>query len=155
MEGMDHKSKPGPGSQARQIGFGDPPQSHKFPIGNPVKRGRVLRAADVIPPFGKNVPPPEDVGDIPSYDLAENILAEQRQAAGQRRRGPGAGGGTKTDDRRPATEGAAVLRSLSSVLRDPAAPDLPDIQRVVAEIVARDIERLCRRPDRSSRVQLS
>lgn len=142
MEGMDHKSKPGS-------------QSHKFPIGNPVKRGRVLRAADVIPPFGKNVQPREDGVEIPSYDLAENILAEQRQAAGQRRRGPGASGGTKTDDRRPTTEGGAVLRSLSSVFRDPAAPDLPELQRVVAEIVARDIERLCRRPDRSPCVRLS
>jgi hypothetical protein len=134
---MDHHSKPGP-------------QSRKFPVGNPTKRGKVLRAADVIPPFTANTQPPEDGLEIPSYDLAENILAEQRQAAGRRRRGPGEGGGTKTDDRRQTTEGGAVLRSLSSVLRDPAAQDLLELQRVVAEIVARDIERLCRRPERSS-----
>ena len=134
---MDHNSKPGS-------------PSHKFPLGNPTKRGRVLRAVDVIPPFGKGAQPPEDGLEIPSYDLAENILAEQRQAAGRRRRGPGEGGGTTTDDRRQTTEGGAVLRSLSSVLRDPASQDLLELQRVVAEIVARDIDRLCRKPDRLS-----
>jgi hypothetical protein len=80
--------------------------------------------------------------EIPSYDLAENILAEQRRAAGRRRRGPGEGGGQKTED-------GGQSRRPFSVVRRPEE-DLLELQRVVAEIVARDIERLCRKPDRLS-----
>jgi hypothetical protein len=144
------------------------------------KRTRVLRAADVIPPFDKcvrpadngrteaqppQVPPPQandhedgpegccvpgpnglsarpvpaDAG-IPVYDLAANILAEQRRAAGRRRRKPG----------RTEQQPVASFRSVGA--RVPvaglASQDLLELQRIVAEIVARDIDRLCRRPDR-------
>ncbi len=104
---------------------------------------------DVIPPFDKNAQPLEDGVEIPSYDLAENILAEQRRAAGQRRRGPGRVGAG------PCACPPVLGQSQGSALADLASQDLLELQRVVAEIVARDIERLCRRPDRSSRVQLS
>jgi len=76
--------------------------------------------------------------EIPSYDLAENILAEQRRAAGRRRRGPG-----RVEDEPVAV--APVGATHASPVQD-----LPELQRVVAEIVARDIERLCRGPDRLS-----
>jgi hypothetical protein len=140
------------------------------------KRVRVLRATDVMPPFdsapapadagGTEPEPPEPAtpqsvqadaddrsdnpggeapadtdrteGDVPQYDLAENILAEQRRVASRRRRAPS----------QPHEE--------PQVLHEPKAAepsaielpceDLPELQRVVAEIVARDIERLCRRP---------
>ena len=130
MEEMDHRSTPGA-------------QSRKFPAGNPTKRGRVLRATDVIPPFNQNAQPPQDGAEIPSYDLAENILAEQRRAAGRRRRGPG----------RVEPEPAG----LAPVGATHASPvqDLSELQHVVAEIVARDIERLCRRPERPACVALS
>ncbi|MCL5282036.1 MAG: hypothetical protein M1376_19260 [Planctomycetes bacterium] len=98
--------------------------------------------ADVIPPFTANAQPPEDGLEIPSYDLAENILAEQRQAAGRRRRGPGQTGAD------PCACSAAVVQPRGVAPADPVSQDLRDLQRVVAEIVARDIERLCRRPDR-------
>jgi hypothetical protein len=144
---------------------------------NRPKRSRVLRAADVIPPFDKCIPPVDDgaterepsppmpcgtrdneggsegyfaagaadlaaeplSGDaveIPEYDLAENILAEQRRAAGRRRRGPGR-----------VEESVASLRGSGMRLSVPdlASPDLQELQRMVAEIVAGDIERLCRR----------
>ncbi len=128
---MDHSSKPGS-------------QSRKFPVGNPTKRGGVLRAADVIPPFTANTQPPEDGLEIPSYDLAQNILAEQRQAAGQRRRGPGQAGAD------PCARSDAAGQPRGAAPADLASQDLRDLQRVVAEIVARDIERLCRKPDRLS-----
>ena len=147
------------------------------------KRTRVLRAADVIPPFEKNVEPPGEgragterrrlvspepsearqdvtgslavaVGptgtalesaerrpegtEIPSYDLAANILAEQRRVASRRRRAPG-----PPDDK-------PVLSRAGLGPKVPTPPSPPqtvtELQRVVAEIVARDIERLCRRP---------
>jgi hypothetical protein len=139
------------------------------------KRIRILRATDVIPPFGKSVPPsdngeagmeqpqvmssqtgddgvtagplPTGAGEVPAYDLAENILAEQRRAAGRRRRGPG----------RAEPEPAAVLKrpAVKVSVPDLASQGLLELQRIVAEIVASDIERLCRRPDRSALVVCS
>jgi hypothetical protein len=142
VEEMDHKSKPSP-------------PSHRFPIGNPTKRGRVLRAVDVIPPFDKDAQRPEDGVGIPSYDLAENILAEQRQAAGRRRRGPSHAGagpcacpGAVGQPRGRVPKREEIAFGVPVAPADLASPDLRELQRVVAEIVARDIERLCRRPDR-------
>jgi len=139
------------------------------------KRTRVLRATDVIPPFGKSTPPsangeadvelprvmssqtgdgavtagplPTGDGEVPAYDLAENILAEQRRAAGRRRRGPS----------RTEPEPAAVLARPGAKVSVPdlASQGLPELRRIVAEIVARDIERLCHRPDRSALVVCS
>lgn len=123
MDGTDHKDRP--------------------------KRGRVLRATDVIPPFDKNAQPPEDGVEIPSYDLAENILAEQRRAAARRRRGPG------RVDEEPVASAHAGAKDLSPLPSRIASQDLLELQRVVAEIVARDIERLCRKPDRSASIRLS
>ncbi len=142
------------------------------------KRTRVLRAADVMPPFGKPreetdcepsdqaVPQSGDgdhrvdentaaepiadnasgpdagvspavEGEIPTYDLAENILAEQRRVAAGRRRAPSqaqqeAIAVPSSDDRGPS-------------LDDGFSEELPELQRIVAEIVAKDIDRLCRR----------
>lgn len=162
MDEVNHKSKPGP--QTREAAFG-----------NPTKRIRVLRATDVIPPFGKSTPPsdtgeagveqppvrssrmddgavtagPLPIGndEVPAYDLAENILAEQRRAAGRRRRRPG----------RTEPEPVAVLKRpvVKVSVPDLASQGLLELQRIVAEIVASDIERLCRRPDRSALVVYS
>jgi hypothetical protein len=83
--------------------------------------------------------PAEDV-EVPAYDLAENILAEQRRVAGRRRRGPG-----RAENMPAATPRGAGGR-LATL--DLPTQDLLELQRIVAEIVARDIERLCRRPKR-------
>ena len=149
------------------------------------RRMRVLRAADVIPPFDKNTeltdadPASADCGlaiadsprkgdsqheappraesairnpqsaipgssaeavEIPSYDLAANILADQRRVASRRRRAPG-----QTDDKPTDSRRASGVRTSTD---EPRPSDLPELQRIVAEIVARDIERLCRRPNR-------
>ena len=145
-------------------------------------RGRVMRAADVMPPFRQRVPAPnegdapsrppgcavakqggngdeakapavEDANsagnglptsteapamfvEIPKFDLAENILAEQRRTAARRRRAPGKGDGEslvsadQTGPRLPDPE--------------PSTHDLFELQQIVAQIVARDIERLCK-----------
>ena len=134
------------------------------------KRTRVLRATDIIPPFDR-IPAPADagegeselpepsqsvaqtgglgaegaeiagqeMGDLPRYDLAENILAEQRRVASRRRRAPS-----------HAVEAPTVrgeLRTAEPSILELPSEDLPELQRIVAEIVARDIERLCRRPN--------
>ncbi len=137
------------------------------------KRARVLRATDIIPPFD-NVPAPAEpaqqepdaavenewpedstgdepspdgesspdaaADDIPKYDLAENILAEQRRVAARRRRRTP----SQPQEELPAQP---ELRSAEPIPADLPSEDLPELQRVVAEIVARDIERLCRRSD--------
>lgn len=136
-----------------------------------LKRTRVLRATDIIPPFdsipamadvGECVPEPSatvegddrpaDVGEegtrnaeqaeggVPRYDLAENILAEQRRVASRRRRAP-------SPTQQELSEGSPEPpRAEPSAIELPSE-DLPELQRIVAEIVARDIERLCRRPN--------
>jgi hypothetical protein len=140
------------------------------------KRIRVLRARDVIPPFDRCVPPadqseieaglpqaepvratdgegclvpadapgvteplPVDDGQIPAYDLAENILAEQRRVAGRRRRR------LSRAEEPVVSPGETATRT---TIPDLGSQDLLELQRIVAEIVARDIERLCRKPDR-------
>jgi hypothetical protein len=74
--------------------------------------------------------------EIPSYDLATNILAEQRRVASRRRRAP-----SQVDDPPVGSPAASVARV--SVVEFPAQ-NLVELQQTVAEIVARDIERLCR-----------
>jgi len=141
---------------------------------------RVLRAADVIPPFGEDgsqvnesqepVPaqtrppqPPEPerkarrvqepksndgsvslekqpptAPEIPMFDLAENILAEHRRTAARRRKAP---------SQTPAEPAIHPARpAVKTHVVEPPSPGLLDLQRVVAEIVARDIERLCKKP---------
>ena len=131
------------------------------------RRGQPLRAMDVIPPFDKNAQSPEDGVEVPSYDLAENILAEQRRAAGRRRRGPGRVGaepaapapagatGPQVHDAAFGTSSPTQNFALGAPRRASSVPDMLELRRVVAEIVARDIERLCRRPDRPAYVGLS
>ena len=151
---------------------------------------RVLRAADVIPPYNQDpsranepengsdeptlgqarLQPPKrdrlgaglkpastvaqeagtDAGDgnstkhraaapeIPTFDLAENILAEHRQAAARRRKAPSQMSAEPvTRPERPAVIAHVV---------EPPSQGLCELQQVVAEIVARDIQRLCRQP---------
>jgi len=129
------------------------------------KRMRVLRAADVMPPFDKLPDGAAETGgsdgvdgglaaeatpdaglsqagdvEVPVYDLAENILAEQRRVAARRRRSPS----QAQVERVAVPQSDGVRPSFAELPSD----DLPELQRIVAEIVARDIDRLCRRPAR-------
>ena len=93
----------------------------------------VLRAKDIIPgaanPAGKG----EGVSntDIPRFDLAEDIMAEHRRLTTVRRKGPGGP--------EPVNLGVRSSQSIHSFsegfndIRDP----------IIADIVTRDIERLC------------
>lgn len=131
------------------------------------QRKRVLRARDVIPPFDRSILPSDDgaadaeslvarpaprehpvradagatprslpieAGQIPTYDLAENILAEQRRVAARRRRAPG-----RMEEISVAPIHGIIARPS---IPENASQDLLELQRIVAEIVARDIERL-------------
>ncbi|MCK4294280.1 MAG: hypothetical protein KAY65_13860 [Planctomycetes bacterium] len=72
-------------------------------------------------------------GEIPKFDLGEQILAEQRKITAVKRKGPGKKG--KEPVKEPEVE------PIGPAAR--SAPELSEHEQVIAEIVARDIERLC------------
>jgi hypothetical protein len=125
-------------------------------------KGDVLRAEDIIPAKGgskktktakkktssskkgagpaKDMPAePTDKGqkesEIPKFDLAEQILAEQRKVASARRKGPG----KTVEPARKEQEAEPV-----DYLGEQPTPMALERQQIIADIVARDIERLCR-----------
>ena len=108
----------------------------------------ILRARDVMPPYKKidaedkshnqtegraaeAVEAQRGKGEIPRFDLAEEIMAEQRKISAIRRKAPGKTIETQKEERVGYTIGQPI-------------PAQPYQQQVIAEIVARDIERLCR-----------
>ena len=111
----------------------------------------VLRAKDIIPgasnPAGKG----EGVSnaDIPRFDLAEDIMAEHRRLTAVRRKGPDSPAPVNLTPSpapsaclRKQTEGAVAVRSSQS--RHSFSEGFNDISDpIIADIVTRDIERLC------------
>ncbi len=87
-------------------------------------------------------------GEIPKFDLAEQIMAEQRKITAIRRKAPG-----KTK-RLPSQDGAAGKKTKAPDLQSqaqltgytikPPPPTLSEQEQIIAEIVARDIEIFCR-----------
>jgi len=77
----------------------------------------------------------QEANEIPKFDLAEQIMAEQRKITAIRRKAPGKK--TKTPDQRPR------IQSTGYAIKQPP-PTLPEHERIIAEIVARDIEKLYR-----------
>ncbi|HPC96591.1 MAG TPA: hypothetical protein PLU87_16705 [Sedimentisphaerales bacterium] len=144
---------------------------------------RVLRAMDVIPPFGDDSgngspagepvsglaarpriqpwtrPQPrmaaptesdassgseETAKHIPTLDLGEKILAEQRRMTARKRRAPGS---SHIDSGAVQPPSVAAPRPPRAV--EPSAQDALQLEQLVAEIVARDIDRLCSGPART------
>jgi hypothetical protein len=107
----------------------------------------VIRAQDIVPPYNKeksreqSLPTTEsadevlNTSEIPKFDLAEQIMAEQRKVTSIRRKAPGKK--TKAPDVRPRIQstGGAIKRPVRT---------LPEKELIIAEIVARDIEKLYR-----------
>ena len=69
-------------------------------------------------------------GYIPKFDLAEQIMSRQRRETATRRTGPGV---KKPTVQHTGVAGSAIFGQV---------PLLAEQQKIVAEIVARDIERL-------------
>ncbi len=109
-------------------------------------KGRDAVAADSEERAVVAEPLSADPAEIPKYDLAEHILAEQRRVASRRRRGPGQ---SQEAPAAPREEPAARVAGL-----EPSPQDLAELQRIVAETVARDIARLCKGPDRQPQAGL-
>jgi len=103
-------------------------------------RRPILRAKDIIPgaagPAGKG----DGVSntDIPRFDLAEDIMAEQRRLTAVRRKGP--------DSPVPANflnQPAVVVVRQSQSIRSFSEGFNYISDPIIADIVTRDIERLC------------
>jgi len=99
-----------------------------------------------------------EANEIPRFDLSEQIMAEQRKITAIRRKAPGkpqrlpslapavtrvqaqdgaAGKKTKAPDHQPQAQ------STGYTIKQPP-PTLSEQEQIIAEIVARDIEKLCR-----------
>ena len=76
----------------------------------------------------------QKVNEIPKFDLAEQIMAEQRKITAIRRKAPGQK--TKAPDRRP--------RIVSTGYAVEPLREFSEKELIIAEIVARDIEKLYR-----------
>lgn len=134
----------------------------------PAQAGGVLRAKDIIPPYDGDVAKAEDVRKagqapsakdkpattgkpgqeqraIPKFDLAEEIMAEQRKSTARRRR-------------RPTVSAREALSRIEAISRQPQAkpvssaigppsPIVSEQEQIIAEIVARDIEKFRQRRD--------
>lgn len=137
--------------------------NHKEQVDN-ISEGKkdVLRARDIMPPYGKaseettkaadaveqkeetETPREEETqrssaaqrkSDVPRFDLAEQILAEQRKISAIKRKAPM----KRVEALRPAVEVGPAHYAVR-----PPAPRQAYQQQIIVEIVARDIERLCR-----------
>ena len=99
------------------------------------------RLADAAPIPAEKEKPAESVStqqektEIPRFDLAEEIMAEQRKITAIRRRAPGKKFEAQLERLQPKPVDYTIERS---ILRQPQQ------DRIITEIVARDIERLCR-----------
>jgi UDP-N-acetylenolpyruvoylglucosamine reductase len=97
----------------------------------------VLRAENILSPYNKEKSSEQDLPatEIPKFDLAEQIMAEQRKVTAIRRKAPGKK--TKTSDSQPRTQ------STGCTFKQPAPTSL-EKGIIIADIVARDIEQLYR-----------
>jgi hypothetical protein len=95
---------------------------------------------------GKNEPHPpaeqrtsleteQQTSEIPKFDLAEEIMVEQRRITATRRKAPGEKDGDHRQEREAESAGYAIGQP---------SPALSEQEQIIAEIVARDIKRLCR-----------
>ena len=136
--------------------------------GRKKKGDDVLRAGDMVPPYGDEGGVPKKKGgrqkpsasketgknrgakskpakaagavskasEIPQLDLDKQILAEQRKVTSGKRRGPG-------NKSKSPTASAETAAPPSRAALQPGT-ELAERDPVIAEIVARDIERFCR-----------
>ena len=106
--------------------------THKLP-----RRPDILRAKDIIPGANRPASAEQNVGkiDIPRFDLAEDIMAEQRRLTAVRRKGP------STEDTRHKIEDIRPSAFVSSASFSQSYTSQWD--PIIVSIVAKDIERLC------------
>lgn len=108
------------------------------PSVSPADRSGAKVPSEVV--ASAEVPFPACGEDIPTLDLGEKILAEQRRVSARKRKGPGASAPEPEPESSECSE-EPLLEMAGPV--QTAADDVVRLQQIVAEIVARDIQRLC------------
>ncbi len=112
------------------------------------KKTREDTSSTPIETTDSKAPPPslaeQEKTEIPRFDLAEEIMAEQRKITAIRRKAPG----KKTK----AQEAELQAGPVGYTVEQPT-PGQSEQTRIIAEIVTRDIERLCRGDTLGSRGQ--
>ena len=110
---------------------------------NGKSEGDILRAGDILPPYRKKTPKqpaPQKPGqggeksEIPRFDLSEDIMAAQRKIIAIRRKAPGSKTQSQYQPIRASIIGHTIERPMSVT---------PQQEKIIADIVTRDIERLC------------
>jgi len=77
--------------------------------------------------------------DIPKFDLADEIMAQQRKITGKKRKSPGAAASGRPKTAEPVSR--QQVEPTSHTIEQPG--DVPfDQEQIIADIVARDIERM-------------
>lgn len=100
----------------------------------------ILRSEDIILPFAQkprtNNPQPQKNTnpDIPKFDLADDIMAEQRKTISIKRKSP------SQKFQQPQQSGPIQ----QPLIDEQDALPLSEEDRLIRELVAQDIERLCR-----------
>ncbi len=111
-------------------------EERKKPVGGIIPEAQ----AEQIKPVKDIATEPADAGrekmQIPKFDLAEEIMAEQRKITSIKRKAPGKK--VEAQSQKPEVEliGYTIGRGQKSIKGQ---------EQIVAEIVTRDIERLCKR----------
>ena len=104
---------------------------------SPPKNEKRLSLEDIIPHSAETPAKPLQ-NEVPRFDLAEEIMAEYRKTTSTKRKSPGQRPDVQIEPTPPQTEPQPISRP--SPQPEPALL-IPD--QIIAEIVARDIERLC------------
>ena len=130
----------------------------------------ILRAGDIMPPYNdksnqddnvrelegssENTSLPQQKREIPRFDLAEEILAEQRKITAIRRKAPSPTRQAPASKKDEPLGRDPALRELKQGQKQAVEPIgytiaqptsiLSEKHQIIAEIVARDIKKLCR-----------
>ena len=111
----------------------DKSQDNKQVEGNILNdKADILRARDIIPSADSSG---QEKSQIPTFDLAKNIMARQREINAVRRTSPGQKIPAKLEPLHPKPLGRNINRPVQQIAKT---------SQIIKEIVARDIERLCR-----------
>jgi hypothetical protein len=96
----------------------------------------VLRAKDIVPPYDNESRQKGKGGEIPRFDLAEKIMAEQRKISAIKRKAPG---------KKPEAQGKEGELESTGYTAEQLSEVSSEQEQIIAEIVARDIQQFCRR----------
>lgn len=104
------------------------------------KKNDILRSEDIIPPFDKGTAEQQfkqtkDRTKVPKFDLAEEIMAEHRKIIAEKRKSPN----QKIEPLRPIEKSKEQIDTKGSSISKTTKEN-----QIIRDIVARDIERLCR-----------